>query len=362
VYVNGILFLEDFEPGVVAGPVLLPGGTYDIDIFAANAEYVPGDGAIFVDDLAVPAGLHASIVAHLDDGGAPTASVFVDSDAAIATGEARLTVRHTAAADAVDIKTGETVLVDAIENGQSRSLDVPAGDYPVTINVDDGAAVADLGSVTLAEGVDTIVYAIGTPPAVDAIAPANGSGGTFTIVVDTIVGLGAAGPFSDVPAAAYYADAVRALLNLGVTNGVTSDSYAPAQPMTRGKIAFINRALNLAPSAVDFFDDDNGSIFEADINAVAAAGIANGFTETTFGPDVPINRAQLAAFVDRAFNLPTSSVDAFTDDDGITLESSINNAAAAGVVNGTSDTTYSPGAGANRAEVAAIFARALGVA
>ena len=55
--------LEDFTPGTVAGPVLIPAGTRDIEIFAADSAYEAGAGAIRVSALVVTAGLNASIAA-----------------------------------------------------------------------------------------------------------------------------------------------------------------------------------------------------------------------------------------------------------------------------------------------------------
>jgi hypothetical protein len=65
--------------------------------------------------------------------------------------------------------------------------------------------------------------------------------------------------------------------------------------------AFLNRALHLAPSATDYFSDDNGTLFEGDINALAASGITKGCSPTTFCPDLTVTRGQMAAFLHRAF-------------------------------------------------------------
>ena len=40
--------------------------------------------------------------------------------------------------------------------------------------------------------------------------------------------------------------------------------------------AFLNRGLDLPAATTDYFADDNGTVFEGDINAVAAAGISKG--------------------------------------------------------------------------------------
>src|SRR5690606_26375912 len=65
----------------------------------------------------------------------------------------------------------------------------------------------------------------------------------------------------------------------GVTRGCnppTNDRYCPEDPVTRGQMAaFLHRLLDL-PHGPDAFDDDNGSIFQTHINALAAADITRG--------------------------------------------------------------------------------------
>ena len=351
VYLNGVLLLEDFEPTQVAGPVLLPAGTYDIEVFAADAAYAPGGGAITVDDAVVPAGANISAVAHLDEAGAPTASLFVNDTSPVDDGEARLVVRHTAAAPTVDVLTGDTKLIDSITNPESQQLDVPAGTYPAAVHAeDDPEPAVDLGDVTLPAGQATIVYAIGE------------LGSTFTVAAQSIVGLAAGGAFADTGADQPSSDDVRTLLQLGITNGTSPTMYSPSECVTRGQMAaFLVRTLELPASDVDAFGDDDGTFFEDEINALAAAGITAGTSATTFSPDQCVTRGQMAMFLARGFNVPASNVDAFGDDDGTTAEPAINAIAAAGVTMGTTPTTFSPGEHVSRGQMASFLARSLGV-
>ena len=351
VYLNGVLLLEDFEPTSVAGPVLLPAGTYDIEVFAAGAAYTPGGGAITVDDAVVPPGADISAVAHLDEESMPTATLFVNDTSPIADGAARLVVRHTAAAPTVDVLTGATKLVDSISNPESQQVDVPAGTYPVTVNAeDDPNPAVSLGDVTLPEGQATIAYAIGE------------LGSTFTVAVQSIVGLGAGGAFSDVGTDQPHSDDVRTILQLGITSGTSPTTYSPAECVTRGQMAaFLVRTLGLSPSAVDAFDDDDGSFFEDEINALAAAGITTGTSPTTYSPADCVTRGQMAQFLTRAFSVPASGVDAFSDDDGTSAEPAINAIAAAGVTVGTTPDTFSPGELVTRGQMASFLARSLGL-
>jgi len=75
--------------------------------------------------------------------------------------------------------------------------------------------------------------------------------------------------------------------------------------VTRGQMAaLLRRALRLPSSDVDAFVDDDDSIFEADLDALAAAGIARGCNPPTNDRVCPgdnISRGQMAAFLNRAF-------------------------------------------------------------
>jgi hypothetical protein len=179
VYINGDLTLEDFEPGTVTDELTLPAGSYDVEIYAADAVPADGDPAI-AGSATVTDGLNASIIAHLDADGAPTLGVFVNDITPVTAGDARLTVRHTAAAPAVDILAGGAPLFESVTNPNEGVVDVAAGDYDVAVNVaGTDTEVEAVPGFTLAEGVNTIVYAVG-----DA-----GDAGTFELLVQTVSGL-----------------------------------------------------------------------------------------------------------------------------------------------------------------------------
>lgn len=149
----------------------------------------------------------------------------------------------------------------------------------------------------------------------------------------------------------------------GVTSGCNSwgDEFCPGRDMNRAEAAaFLVRALGLPASEVDWFTDDNGITLEADINALAAAGITVGCTSTTFCPDGLLDRADLAALIARALELPFVEGDSFTDDDGTTHERDIERLAAAGITYGCSSTRFCPSATVSRDQMAAFLQRAFG--
>jgi len=114
--------------------------------------------------------------------------------------------------------------------------------------------------------------------------------------------------FIDVPTThTFYAD-IEWLAAAGITTGCnppTNDMFCPAAAVTRGQMAaFLARALDLPAAGDDIeFVDDDGSIFEDDIERLAAAGITRGCNPPTndrFCPNDPVTRGQMAAFLHRA--------------------------------------------------------------
>lgn len=162
VYANGEELIPGFEPGTLTDPLSLPAGTYDIAIFP-EGEGPDGDPAIEASGVEVPAGVNATIVAHLTEDGEPTASVFVNDTSELAAGQARVTVRHIAAAPEVDVRVNETPTFEQLANPDEATADVDAGtvsaDVVLAGTEDVALGPADLD---LAEGVGTIVYAWGS--------------------------------------------------------------------------------------------------------------------------------------------------------------------------------------------------------
>ncbi|MGL4257159.1 MAG: DUF4397 domain-containing protein, partial [Microbacterium sp.] len=77
VYVNGELTLDDFAPGDLAGPLDLAAGTYSVALTAPDAtdDSAPVLGPL---DLTLDAGVNYTAVAHLDEGGTPTVTPYVN--------------------------------------------------------------------------------------------------------------------------------------------------------------------------------------------------------------------------------------------------------------------------------------------
>ena len=121
---------------------------------------------------------------------------------------------------------------------------------------------------------------------------------------------------------------IKWLFTEGITFGCTSTTFCPNGLVTRGQMAtFLSRALNLPATGTDYFTDDESNKHEVNINRLRAAGITFGCTATTFCPDGVVTRGQMASFLVRAFHLPTTGTDYFTDDETNKHEANINRVA-----------------------------------
>lgn len=162
VYVNDELTLDDFQPGDLAGPLELPAGTYSV-VLAGPDSTDASEPVLGPIDLPLEAGGNYTAVAHLDAEGAPTANLFTNDVSDIAAGEGRLTVRHVAAAPAVDVLAGGEAVISGLENPNEETLNLPAGTVEASVAAA-GTTDPVLGPapVDVAEGTLTIVYAWGS--------------------------------------------------------------------------------------------------------------------------------------------------------------------------------------------------------
>lgn len=175
--------------------------------------------------------------------------------------------------------------------------------------------------------------------------------------------------FIDVPSSHLFATEIEWLAATGTTRGCNppgNDRFCPEQSVTRGQMAaFLNRALNLPSGGTSPFGDDNGTTFETDISAIASAGITAGCNPPAndrYCPDGLVTRAQMAAFLVRALDLPAGPPGAFTDDDGLVFELDIEALAASGVTRGCNppaNDRFCPNRAVSRAEMAAFLYRGL---
>lgn len=163
VWVDGNLTLDDFTPGTLAGPLELAAGDYEIAITAADATSAdnPVIGPV---DVELDGGGDYTAVAHLDADGAPTATLFAnDTKAPRNDSKGKLTVRHVAAAPAVDVLAGGTAVIEGLSNPDEATLKLEAGTVSASVAAAGTTApVIGPADVTVEAGKNTIVYAWGS--------------------------------------------------------------------------------------------------------------------------------------------------------------------------------------------------------
>ena len=107
--------------------------------------------------------------------------------------------------------------------------------------------------------------------------------------------------FSDVPAGAYYEDAVRWMAATGITTGLSASRFAPDQVATRAHlVAFLWRLVDQPDEgAAERFVDVTAEWQQGPVAWAAAVGVTTGTSDTTFDPNSAVTRGQTAAMLAR---------------------------------------------------------------
>ena len=168
--------------------------------------------------------------------------------------------------------------------------------------------------------------------------------------------------FTDVPADAYYADAVKWAVENGVTEGTSATTFSPDMSCTRAQmVTFLWRQAGApkATSSNPFTDVQAGSYYYDAVLWAVEQGITSGTSATTFAPDATCTRAQTVTFLYRAAGSPAVSGGSFSD---VSADAYYADAVAwavsEGVTVGTSDTTFSPDMNCTRAQIVTFMYRA----
>ncbi len=126
-----------------------------------------------------------------------------------------------------------------------------------------------------------------------------------------------------------------------------------------------------AGTPVAGFRDTRGNVHAAAVDCLAWWGVTTGVTATTFAPDLPVRRDQMASFLARwiddveargqsAASLAASSPLRFTDVDPASPHAAaIARLAAAGIIEGRSATRFEPTVPVTRAQTASLLRRTL---
>ena len=117
--------------------------------------------------------------------------------------------------------------------------------------------------------------------------------------------------FKDVPANAYYYEAVKWAQEKGITGGIGNGLFGPNDPCTRAQIVtFLWRAAGSPTpknTSTAFGDVKPGSFYEQAVAWAVENGITGGTGDGKFSPDATCTRAQSVTFLYRASGSPAVS-------------------------------------------------------
>ena len=109
--------------------------------------------------------------------------------------------------------------------------------------------------------------------------------------------------YTDVPADAWYNNAVSTLTNAGIIDGYEDGTFKPDGSITRAEFATIAvRFFEATYDGEDLFSDIAGHWAQDYINEAANAGIVNGYEDGTFRPQQYITRAEAVTMVNRTID------------------------------------------------------------
>lgn len=174
--------------------------------------------------------------------------------------------------------------------------------------------------------------------------------------------------FVDVPANAWYLEALRWAYTNGVMFGTSETKFSPNVAMTRGMLVATLYRMEKSPEVSGYNPFEDVSDKEYYANAVKWAygnKIVAGYSATRFAPDKAITREEVVAILYRYAQYKKRDTSASADLSGYKDVNQVQAyalpamkwACAAEIVHGTTTTTLSPRGKATRAEVVALLYR-----
>jgi hypothetical protein len=164
VCVDGAKVADGFRYGDAIAGARLSAGKHRVKLVAAHKPCTAP--AILKSSYDLHAGRNYTVVANLDAHGGPNLAAFGNNVRPTARHQARLTVRHTAQAPAVNVWAGSAKLIGGSDFtwGRSATLAAPRGSYRVKVTLP-GSRKPVIGPqrTTLRQGRAYQVYAVGSP-------------------------------------------------------------------------------------------------------------------------------------------------------------------------------------------------------
>lgn len=173
--------------------------------------------------------------------------------------------------------------------------------------------------------------------------------------------------FTDVLDDEFYTDAVAWAACEGITKGTSDTTFSPDAPVTRAQMATFLWRFAGGPGFAGsqpphgFVDVPEGAYFDEPVAWLKESGITRGTSASTFSPGETVTRAQMAAFVWRFAGEPAGIAHSFVDvPEGAYFDQAVGWMSETGITTGTSDTTYSPERTLNRAQAVTFLWRLAG--
>lgn len=253
-------------------------------------------------------------------------------------------------------KTGSPLLLSACEVSGTLAV------YELTGTVPSGSGSGNTGS-----GSGSSSGSSGTGSSSGSSSGSNPSTEPDTEPSQPVTPPAAVLPFTDVKSGDWFQDAVAYVYDKGMMTGTSATTFAPNSTTTRGMIVTILYRLENEPAAgtSSFADVASGAYYAKAVAWAAENGVVTGTTATTFAPDAPITREQMAAILYRYATLKGYDVSQKADLSGYTDAGTISAYAsdamawanAQGLITGVTNTTLAPKSSATRAQVATILMR-----
>lgn len=173
--------------------------------------------------------------------------------------------------------------------------------------------------------------------------------------------------FSDVPETYWGYSAIQKLVALQVVNGTGNGTFEPEKSVTRAEfVTMLSRLSGDAPGegSARFRDVAQDAWYASAVAWAVENGITTGTSETTFAPDAPISRQDMAVMLYRFLNARGISLNKggtagqFLDVNEISsyAAEAVEYVRRSGVVNGRPDGSFAPLDSASRAETCSMLA------
>ena len=250
----------------------------------------------------------------------------------------------------VDLEVGKTCQLSAVKEPANAE-----GSLTWTSSKPAVAAVDKSGKVTAkGEGTATITVTCGTKSAACTVTVSKP-------LVPEVPGT----TFTDVPAGAYYEEAVGWAVEKGITKGTSDSTFTPDGVCTRAQaVTFLWRAAG-SPAAkagsLPFADVKAGSYYDDAVRWAVENGVTVGTSATTFSPNATCSRAQIVTFLWRAQKSPAAgSANPFDDVAGSAYYAdAVQWAVQKDITKGTGATAFSPDANCIRAQIVTFLYRSM---